>query len=182
MERKQREEEYHKIEQQCAKLYKINNDNDDIFKLIENGLQLANENNDIDYALFFESEKASYQNNNSLAEQKLKESLKINQNDFFLYRNLGVVVSKLGREVEAIELYNKALSLNPDDYHSYRNKGVSLSILDRVDEAIELYNKALTLNPNDYDSYRNKGVSLSKLGREVEAIELYNKEIGRAHV
>jgi len=58
-------------------------------------------------------------------------------------RSKGVSLSKLGKEEQAIELFESALEINADDNNSLRSKGISLSKLGKDKQAIELFDRAL---------------------------------------
>ncbi|PZM85571.1 MAG: hypothetical protein DLD55_06500 [candidate division SR1 bacterium] len=113
----------------------------------------------------------------SKAEQAYKQAIKSDSNNFSVYNNLGVSLSKLGRNEEVISAYQKAIELNPDYAGTYNNLGATLSYLGRYEEVIEAYQKAIELDPDYADTYNNLGASLSYLGRYEEAIEAYQKFI-----
>ena len=130
------------------------------------------------YRLFFEGELAGYIENDLPKQEKLfRQALNIAPEDFFLLRNLGVVLEKKGKEYDAIKIYNQALEINPKDYHTLRQKGVFLSKQGKEEEAIKVFDKAIEINPRDYSSLRQKGVSLSKLGKEMEAERLFDQAL-----
>ena len=91
--------------------------------------------------------------------------------------NKGVLLSKLGKEEEALKLFDQALEIKPAAYDSLCNKGALLSNLGKQEEAIKLYDQALEINPDNHDSLRNKGISLSNLGKQEEAIKLYDQAL-----
>jgi tetratricopeptide (TPR) repeat protein len=106
-------------------------------------------------------------------ENKLDNDLKI----IFLANIVGLTLSNLGRNEEAIKCYNKALQINPRDASAYYNKGNALSDLGRNEKAIDCYDRALEINPQHGGAYNNKGTVLSKLGRYEEALECFDKSI-----
>ncbi|MGL1931039.1 MAG: tetratricopeptide repeat protein [Desulfotalea sp.] len=141
-------------------------------ELLESAINAVKDNPS--YTAFFTAEKTSYLGDINKAYEILSKAEHLFKKDNFLIRGLGIYLSNLGREEEAIEQYNKALETNPNNHKSLHGKGVSLSKLNRQEEAIEQYNKALEINPDDYHSLRQKGVSLSELDRAEEAIEQFN--------
>ncbi|MHC1752270.1 tetratricopeptide repeat protein [Humidesulfovibrio sp.] len=143
--------------------------------LLEQALRKAH---DVDaaYHLFFEGERLGYaQQDFSAQEAVFRQAVELRPLDWFLLRNLGVSLSNLDREEDALQLFDQVLALKPADYHALRNKGVALSKLDRNEEAIQLFDQALALKSDDYNILRNKGVSLSNLGQDAEAIKLFDQ-------
>ncbi|NEO99600.1 MAG: CHAT domain-containing protein [Symploca sp. SIO2E9] len=98
-------------------------------------------------------------------------------NDYRGWFNLGLVLSDLGREEEAIASYNQALKFKSDSYESWNNRGNDLSDLGRKEEAIDSYNQALKFKPDSYKIWNNRGNDLSDLGRKEEAIDSYNQAL-----
>jgi len=98
---------------------------------------------------------------------------KIEFKAFFL-KNLGVTLSFLGRNEEAIEWYDRALEIKPDDSSSLRQKGVSLSELGRMEEAIEWFDRALEIKPDDWFSLVFKAFALESIGNNEEATQIFD--------
>ena len=77
---------------------------------------------------------------------------------------------RVGREEEAILMYQKALRLNPFGsptiFHSFGN---ALQATGRFEEAVSAYKKALQLAPNDIFAHLGLASTYSKMGREKEA-------------
>ena len=73
----------------------------------------------------------------------------------------GHALSALGRDAEAIELYDRLLEVLPhDDYGVILYKGLALDNLGRDEEAIELYDRVLALNPDCPTAVHNKKLLL----------------------
>ena len=145
--------------------------------LLEKGLFLAKKNRNKSFTEFFIGELQNIDGNYELAIPHHKKAVeltkKIEFKAFFL-KNLGVTLSFLGREEEAIEWYDRALEIKPDDYDSLRDKGVSLSKLGRMEEAIEWYDRALEIKPDDWLNLVFKAFTLESIGNEEEAIKIFD--------
>ncbi|MCJ7482444.1 MAG: tetratricopeptide repeat protein [Thermodesulfovibrionales bacterium] len=130
------------------------------------------------YHLFFQGEWAGYVGKDYEKQKGLFfKAIELRSDDSLLLRNLGVSLSKLSREEEAIIWFDKALEINPKDSDAMYNRGVSLSKLGREEEAIIWFDKALKINPKDSDAMRSRGAVLSKLGRKEEAIIWFDKAL-----
>lgn len=73
-------------------------------------------------------------------------------NDSVAYNNIGVLLSELKRDEEAIQSYDQAIKINPNYYRSYLNRGVSLKAIKRNNESIESFDKSIEIKPN-VDAY-----------------------------
>lgn len=63
------------------------------------------------------------------------------------YNNLGLALTEINKNEEAILNYNKALEINPNYSIAYNNIGNSLNYLGKYKEAIYYCQKAISLNP-----------------------------------
>jgi hypothetical protein len=86
-----------------------------------------------------------------------------------------MLLSKLGREEDALSYYDQVLALKPDDYKSLRNRGVSLSNLGREEEAGPWLEKAALLAPDDVWNMVWLGFHSEKMGNENEAVRCYRR-------
>lgn len=94
--------------------------------------------------------------------------------DFFAE---GFILSKLGREKEAVTSYNRAIELMPDDEVIWFNRGTSLTRLGQHEEATQSYEKAIELKPDFAVAWYNQGYAQMYLGRYEEAISSLDKAI-----
>ena len=85
-----------------------------------------------------------------------KKALNIEKNakSYYLY---GTCLYSMGKNEEAIVLYDKSISLDENYFLSYYSKGICLSNLNLKEEAIKMYNKAISINNNFIDAYFQKG-------------------------
>ena len=80
------------------------------------------------------------------------------------YNELGTVLQKLNRSVEATAKYQQALALNPDYVEAHNNLANALRAQGRLDEAVVHYRKALALKSDIPETNCNLGLTLSDLG------------------
>ena len=85
--------------------------------------------------------------------------------------NLGVVLEREGRLVEAIGRYEQALQLQPDYGMAHENLGEVLARTGRIQEAIGHYQQALRIKPDYAEAHGDLGLALMQSGRIPEAIE-----------
>jgi tetratricopeptide (TPR) repeat protein len=86
------------------------------------------------------------------------------------HNNLGLALSALGRNEEAVEHFQAAVKLRPDDGQTHSNLGNALRALGNTDEALEHFRKAVELNPRLALAHTNLGQFLVDLGRAEEAL------------
>src|ERR1700744_5984815 len=81
------------------------------------------------------------------------------------YFCLGNAYQQLGRNDEAVTLYQRAVKLNPNDAAAWNNLGKAFSELNRLPEAVAAYDRALNLKPESELTRRNRSIALLKSGR-----------------
>ncbi len=150
---------------------------DEARSLLQKGLSLAKQKGEKSYIEFFLGELVNIKDDYKSGLLHHKKAVGYDPKNPFLLKKLGVTYSLLGKEEEAIKIFDRALEIKPDDYDSLRSKGVSLSKLGKEEEAIKLFDRALEIKPDDCNSLRSKGISLSKLGKEEEAIKLFDRAL-----
>jgi len=98
----------------------------------------------------------------------------------------GNILSLIGRDEEALELFERVLELGPDEPLladvALNNKANVLRILGRTEEALVAYDRALMIEPGNVMALNNKGNVYSDLGRDEEALEMYEKAPAIARV
>ncbi|UCD56420.1 MAG: tetratricopeptide repeat protein, partial [Candidatus Hydrogenedentota bacterium] len=90
---------------------------------------------------------------------------------------LGVVLSKGGREEEAISEYRVALQFDPDSCDVMYNLAVSLQKLRRDEEAEQAYRLLLDRYPSDKKGWSNLGALLASAGRVEEAKQAFGEAL-----
>ena len=97
----------------------------------------------------------------------------------------GLNVAATGRDLEALQFYEKALTIDPRNEHAWFHKGSSLydlggngDISDRVgrfEQAIFCFDSALAISPDNVSGWLWRGRALHQLGRYKEALLCYDK-------
>jgi Tfp pilus assembly protein PilF len=99
-----------------------------------------------------------------------KKALKIKNDDYEIYNNIGVIYSELNNFEKAILSYRQALQFNPKYSIAYNNLGNALQFLGEIDQAVISYEQALKIQPDFSIVYRN--LSTIKIFKENEPILL----------
>ena len=104
-------------------------------------------------------------------------TLKVTDNNFFIYTNRGVAYNGLGNYRQAIDDCSRAIEINPGYALAYTNRGIAYSNLGNYKQAIEDYGRAIEIKPGYADSYNNRGIAFKSLGSYKQAIEDFNRSI-----
>lgn len=88
------------------------------------------------------------------------------------HMNVGVALSKLGRDEEALAPLGRAIELAPDNAEAHNNLATALIALGRVEEALSHYRRALEILPTYTDAHSNYGQALQQRG-ELEGALLH---------
>jgi tetratricopeptide (TPR) repeat protein len=84
-----------------------------------------------------------------------KKALKIKNDDYEIYNNIGVLYSELDNFEKAILNYRQAVKLNPKYSIAYNNLGNALQFYGDIDQAIIAYETSLKIQPDFSLVYRN---------------------------
>jgi tetratricopeptide (TPR) repeat protein len=124
------------------------------------------------------------QANKLLAQAKPAEALellqkaeKLNPEDEDVHYNLGIALTRLGRNDEAIKEYLEALRIFPDYAEVENNYGNLLVRLGRPAEAVEHFEKAVKITPDYASAWNNYGSALQRVGRTNQAQECFEKAL-----
>ena len=112
-----------------------------------------------------------------LAISDYKQAIKINNNYFEAYSDLGIALKEIGNLDEALENYNKSIAINDSYINAYYNRGNVLKELKRLDEALTSYDRAIELKRDYAEAYYNRGIVLNELKRLDEALTSYDRAI-----
>ena len=93
-----------------------------------------------------------------------------------LHFNLGVVLQRVGRIVEAERSYREAIRRSPAAKAHY-NLAMLLASENRADEAVTEYNSSLALDPNSWETLNNLGSLLIQLGNIEEGAGLFERAL-----
>jgi tetratricopeptide (TPR) repeat protein len=85
------------------------------------------------------------------------------------WRELGLLLSHLGRHPEAEGAFRRALARAPDSPFLHYDLGNALDLQERREEAVAAYREALRLDPSFAFAHNNLGVDLAAAGRVEEA-------------
>lgn len=91
--------------------------------------------------------------------------------------NLGVALSRLGRDEDALASYDKAIVLKSDYAEAWSNRGNALNGLKRRNDALASYDQALTFKPDYAEAWFNRANVLNDLDRHEEAVASYDKAV-----
>lgn len=117
-----------------------------------------------------EETRKKYKTVRNWLNKALEAELAFEPDDFNFIHRRGVLLSKLGREEEAISWFDKALAIKPDYYNSLRCRGVSLKKLGRQEEANAWFDKAREINTDDFLLLHSKGLAGAFYDMDDEAI------------
>jgi len=106
-----------------------------------------------------------------------EEAIKLSQNQWGYYFNLGLASKKLEKRDEATAAFKKALELNPETYSVNKEMGEIFANAGNFEEAKLFYKKAAELSPDDPDASYNLGVCLLNSGESEAALNTFLKTI-----
>ena len=84
-----------------------------------------------------------------------KKALKIKNDDYEIYNNIGVIYSELDNFEKAILNYRQAVKFNPKYSIAYNNLGNALQFRGDIEQAVITYEQALKIQPDFSLVYRN---------------------------
>lgn len=82
------------------------------------------------------------------------------------------LLNDLGRNAEALEIFEQILASRPDEPYILMGKGLALMGMGRYEESVPVLDKALRCNPNLKEAEIYKGMALYLAGRVDEAMDL----------
>jgi len=88
---------------------------------------------------------------------------------------LGVVLSQLGRNDEALSTYDRALSFSPDSPESWYGRGMILLAMRRPDEAIASFTRLLAVKPDFTQVHLLRAKLLCDVGDHEAALDAIDK-------
>jgi Flp pilus assembly protein TadD len=104
-------------------------------------------------------------------------TLRQDPDSWLAHNNLGDVLSKAGRNAEAMAQFEDAVRLNPDYPEAQDNLGVVQVAAGRLDEGIARYERALALKPDFPAAEFNLGIALFQARRLDAAIAHFEKAV-----
>jgi tetratricopeptide (TPR) repeat protein len=113
-----------------------------------------------------------------LRKDYIDRAVKCNKFDDVALTMKGEYFKEIGRNDEALSLFDQAFGLNPNNSIPLNAKGELLVRLGRYDEALSLFDQSRQVNPNDEVCLTAKGELLVRLGRYDEALSLFDQASG----
>ena len=105
------------------------------------------------------------------------EALWLDPGNVAIRNNLGVALSRQGKDDEAAAQHAAVLRLDPSSVDAHFNLALILSRQGRYEAAAAHYREALRLDPSAVDLHYNLGMILADLGRYEEASAHYTKAL-----
>jgi len=112
-----------------------------------------------------------------IAEGLLKRIIKVSDNDYRSYVDLGLFLGQQGRIPEAVDAFQSAVRLKPDLISVQQRLGDYLAIMGKPAEALDVYDTALALDARFVPALVGRGHMLRILGRYDDAIRAYETGI-----
>lgn len=119
---------------------------DMLFKVIE--LDRDNKENYLELAQVLDAE-----NKKDTALVMLAHALKIDPSYTEAKEMMGIIYSEIGRDKEAMSIYEELATSNLGTYNTYYNLAIIYWRRNEIDKAIKAYNVAVGMNPKLYEAY-----------------------------
>jgi len=91
--------------------------------------------------------------------------------------NLGAILEKSGRRVEAEQAYRNAIVVNPDHSAAHHGLGRTLLIFGRMEESEQHLRWALALKPESVEPYHDLGIMMLRLCRYEDAEQCFREAL-----
>jgi hydroxyacylglutathione hydrolase len=95
-----------------------------------------------------------------------------NPEDSRALENKAFLLKDLGRDAEAVEVFELVLTKKPDNFYALIGKGMAQMAQEKFTEALVSLDQALLLQPGNKELLINKGLALYLSGRQEEALEI----------
>jgi tetratricopeptide (TPR) repeat protein len=109
--------------------------------------------------------------------QSFDQVLAIQPNNTHALVAKAVVLSKLERFSEEMEIYNNVLAMQPNNTNALYNAGIAFFYAGQYGAAIEMFDRILDFLPNNIDVLVYKGQSLWKSSQIQEAQKLFDRVV-----
>jgi protein O-GlcNAc transferase len=104
------------------------------------------------------------------AERRFKNLVRDKPQDVAALNLLGLVLGRLGRNVEAVDSYDRALALAPNSFESWFGRGMTLIAAARHQDAIASFDRAIAAKPDITQVHLLRAKLLTDLDRYDEAL------------
>jgi tetratricopeptide (TPR) repeat protein len=91
--------------------------------------------------------------------------------------NYAIVLERLGRQDDALAMYERAIDADPNHANNLGNYASLLVNAERLDEAIVTYERAVAAAPDDPAALNSAALIATRLGRDDDAMTLYERAI-----
>ena len=105
------------------------------------------------------------------------DTLEKNPRSYLASNNLGSLLQKENRPLEAMAYFRTAVALEPAYAEAHNNLGTALAAFGKTDEALSSYKEAIRLDPANPKPYNNIGIELSKQGNAATAVDYFEKAL-----
>jgi tetratricopeptide (TPR) repeat protein len=78
----------------------------------------------------------------------------------------------LGRDAEAVAVFDQVLAQKPDHFYALIGKGMAFMAQEKFIEALGVIEQTLAMQPDNKELLINKGLALYLSGRQDEALEI----------
>ena len=121
---------------------------------------------------------------------KYRQAIQQDAHNPVRYQELGLLLKKQEKWVEAAETFEKASRLSPAYSEAFRELGIAQNkIYNKQDKPSNLatgeeaLKKAIELNPDDFDAYASLGGIYKRLGQYRQSLQMYNHslEVSNGH-
>lgn len=111
------------------------------------------------------------------AEIQVRDTIKKYPNNAFLYNFLGLVLSKLNRDDEAIKVYKKGIKIEKNFSMFYNNLGTIYQSRKEYKKAENFYKRAVSIDKKQPEAQNNLGNLYRALNQNTKAISFYKQAI-----
>ncbi len=87
----------------------------------------------------------------------------------------GVVLSKNGRLIGAINNFTKAIKMNPQYSWAYYHRGIAYKKISNYKQSITDFNKVIEIDPSFSWAYYHRGLAYGKIGNKKQALNDYRE-------
>lgn len=116
-----------------------------------------------------EGEREASKNNFEKALNIFDEVIRIDSSFDIAYVDKALVLEKMGRLDDSLELTLKTLEINPKNAVAWHNRGLTLIKIKKYAESIDCFDKAISLDENYSKAWYNKGRCLEMQGQTESA-------------
>lgn len=123
------------------------------------------------------AKKLLEQNKYADAEQILLEALELPQKDALVYKYMGAVYEKTGRNELAIESYQVSADINPQDKNIWQRLGFCLISVGKFEQAEKSFENSDRVQYGVSETYAGWGMALMKQKKYTEAREKFTQAV-----